>query len=110
MSDVAPTTFGRDPKTGQFARGNRASPGNPHIAKVAALKAAIMKTVGPEQMVGVFENLLELAHGAKNDCDKIAASRVIIEYAVGKPPSADVSVELSEGAGITFVIKREGSP
>ena len=51
---------GRDER-GRFAQGNPGGPGNPHVRRVAQLRAAVMAATTVEQVQEVMERLRELA-------------------------------------------------
>jgi hypothetical protein len=70
---------GRD-RRGRFARGNPGGPGNPFGRKVAALRAALIDCVTPQDIQRVMTALLlEAATG------NVPAARLLLAYTVGKP-------------------------
>ena len=69
----------RDPKTGQFLPGNQASTGNPNIAKVAKLKAAIVEASTVEDIRSIMRSLLRMAQS-----DNVYAAREYLDRVVGK--------------------------
>jgi hypothetical protein len=70
-------------KNGQFAPGNMGGPGNPHARQVAALRREILKQVTPEELALVVTQILFKARGGD-----LAAAKLILQYAVGKPAPA----------------------
>jgi hypothetical protein len=83
MSKSAPLVKGdgRNPKTGRFLKGNPGGPGgNPNQHRVLRLKRALLDAVSPAQVAKVIRKMG--AMGAKGD---VAAAKVYLEHAVGKP-------------------------
>jgi hypothetical protein len=83
---------GRD-RRGRFVRGNPGGPGNPFGRKVAALRAALIDCITPQDLqrvMGVL--LLEAVNGS------IPAARLLLAYTVGKPaaPADPDRVEIDE--------------
>jgi hypothetical protein len=74
-----PNRAKRDPK-GRYLPGTAPGPGNPHAAHVHALKQAIYKAITPAALLPVLKKMLALATAGD-----IAAARLILEYAIGKP-------------------------
>ncbi len=88
--DAAPTAesstspSGRDHR-GRFMRGNPGGPGNPFARRVAALRVALLRPVGEEQMAALADRLLTMALGGD-----LVAAKLVLSYCVGKPgPSVD---------------------
>src|ERR1700677_961113 len=68
---------GRD-RRGRFARGNPGGPGNPFGRKVAALRAALIDCITPQDIQRVMTALLlEAATG------NVPAARLLLAYTVG---------------------------
>ncbi|MCC5821842.1 MAG: hypothetical protein LAT64_00985 [Phycisphaerales bacterium] len=87
MSESANGT-GRTPG-GRFTKGNPGGPGNPHAAKVAKLRAAILRAVTPEDIEGI---VLAMVHRAKGG--DMAAVRELLDRAIGKPTDANIAERL----------------
>src|SRR5271156_2135787 len=67
-------------RRGRFVRGNAGGPGNPFGRKVAALRAARIDCVTPQDIQRVMAALLlEAASG------NVPAARLLLAYTVGKP-------------------------
>lgn len=49
-------------------------------------RGRIQDVVTPEQYKALIDNLINLALNARNDRDKIAATKIIIEYVEGRSP------------------------
>ncbi len=75
-------TPGRDGK-GRFAKGNKYGPGNPFARQTAALRSALLRQLTEEQIEQVAALLLQKA--LEGD---LAAIRLVLLYAVGKPTPA----------------------
>jgi hypothetical protein len=85
-TEAAPSSNGSNGKAenrdrrGRFARGNPGGPGNPFGRKVAALRAALIDWVTPQDIQRVMTALLlEAATG------NVPAARLLLAYTVGKP-------------------------
>jgi hypothetical protein len=68
---------------GRFAKGNLGRPGNPFARRVAALKQAALEGVTPEDMRSIMSKLTALAKAGD-----VAAAKVVLAYAIGKPAEA----------------------
>ncbi len=79
---ATPAAPGRDGK-GRFARGNKYGPGNPFARQTAALRSALLRQLTEEQVEKVAALLLQKALGGD-----LAAIRLVLLYAVGKPTPA----------------------
>jgi hypothetical protein len=77
-----PATPGRDGK-GRFARGNKYGPGNPFARQTAALRSALLRKLTEEQIEKVADRLI--AQALEGD---LAAIRLVLLYAIGKPTPA----------------------
>ena len=75
---------GRNPN-GRFAPGNKGGPGNPHAAKVAELRSALLEAVTPEDIAEVVGSLLTQAKAGD-----IAAAKVLFDRCLGRVALADV--------------------
>jgi hypothetical protein len=78
----AAAAAGRDGK-GRFARGNKYGPGNPFARQTAALRSALLRQLTEEQIEKVAALLLQKA--LEGD---LAAIRLVLLYAIGKPTPA----------------------
>jgi hypothetical protein len=76
-----PEVIDRDP-LGRFAPGNRAGRGNPHAARVSALRSALLDAVTPDDLRAVVAALVDRAKGGD-----VAAARELLDRAIGKPPA-----------------------
>ena len=79
---------GRD-RGGRFAKGNPGGPGNPHGRVAAALRAAMLGAVSPEDMREIVHKLVELAKGGN-----ITAAKEILDRCLGRPVEADLLEQL----------------
>ncbi len=61
-------------------------------------RGRIQDVVTPEQYKQIIENLVNIALTARSDRDKIAATKIIIEYLEGKPKE---SIEITAPEGLT---------
>ena len=67
---------------GRFARGNPGGPGNPFARRVAALRKVIIDNVSEEDLPAITEALKAKAKGGN-----VAAAKLLLAYAIGKPAS-----------------------
>lgn len=74
---------GRDTK-GRFGAGNRAAKGNPHAAKVARLRAAMLNAVEPADVRDVVAGLLTQAKAGD-----IPAIKELLQRLLGPPVELD---------------------
>jgi hypothetical protein len=82
IKHVAPTPLTRD-ANGRFASGNRGGPGNPFARQVAALRRIILDNVTDEDLLAIT-----LALKARAREGNVAAAKLLLAYAIGKPASA----------------------
>jgi hypothetical protein len=68
---------------GRFAKGNLGGPGNPFARRVAALRQAALEGVTPDDMRTIMTKLTALAREGD-----VAAAKVVLSYAIGKPAEA----------------------
>jgi hypothetical protein len=68
---------------GRFAKGNLGGPGNPFARRVAALRQAALEGVTPDDMRSIMSKLTALAREGD-----VAAAKVVLSYAIGKPAEA----------------------
>jgi hypothetical protein len=73
---------GQDAK-GRYLKGNPGGPGNPYARRTAALRHAILDVVTPDEIRALAGRLLELAREGD-----LAAAKLVLSYAVGKPADA----------------------
>ncbi len=93
--ETTPITNGRT-KKGTFTKGNKGGPGNPHVAKVAALKTAFYAAVTPADMQAIVRKLVK---EAKNG--NVLAAREVLDRTL--PKLVDLEVSSGEGFdGIAF--------
>lgn len=81
----------KDPKNGQFVKGNKASRGNPHAAKVAKLRSAMLAAMTPDAVVRIIAELETLAESGD-----VQAIKEYLDRAVGKPIPLDVIERLEQ--------------
>ncbi len=74
---------GRDAR-GRFTTGNPGGPGNPYARRVAELRSALLDAVTPEDVAALARALLAQAKGGD-----VAAARLVLSYAVGRPPAVE---------------------
>ncbi|MEX0655535.1 MAG: hypothetical protein WD151_15545 [Phycisphaeraceae bacterium] len=80
---------GRDAR-GRFVKGNAGGPGNPHIQKVAKLKAVMLEAVTQKDLRAIVKVLIEKARAGD-----VTAAREVMDRCFGKPSQ---SVELEADA------------
>ena len=71
--------------SGRFAKGNPGGPGNPHAARVAVLRSALLNAVTEGDIVAVVESLV-----AEAKTGNTAAAREVLLRVLGKPESFDL--------------------
>jgi len=79
------TAMGDRDASGKFKAGNRAGKGNPHAAKVARLRASMLKAVSPADVAAIIRRLVDAAKAGD-----IAAAKIIFERTLGAPLPADI--------------------
>jgi hypothetical protein len=72
----------REPN-GRFGNGNCGGPGNPFGRRVAALRSAFLAAATEERLQELAEKLFQMALGGD-----VAAAKVFLAYAIGKPTEA----------------------
>jgi hypothetical protein len=70
---------GRD-SAGRFAAGNRGGPGNPFARQVATLRQALIDAVTAQDITDIARALI-----AKARAGDVAAAKLLLGYALGKP-------------------------
>ena len=83
---------------GRFLPGNRASRGNPLAGRVAKLRSALIRAVSPEDMREMVQALVARARGGD-----VAAAKLVLSYAVGRPSEAP---RPDEERSITVIFNR----
>jgi hypothetical protein len=68
---------------GRFTMENIGGPGNPYARRVAALRQAALEGITPDDMRSIMTKLAALA----KDGD-VAAAKIVLSYAIGKPAEA----------------------
>lgn len=94
-------TNGRDPKTGQFLKGWKGGPGNPHAQKVAHFRSLILDATTDEDILAVWGRLVEEAKDGKP-----WAVKELWERLFGKA-KATVEVQQKEAPGDPFDLLRD---
>jgi hypothetical protein len=90
MTTVNTGSNGRQER-GRFAPGNRFASGNPNHKRMYELRAALLETATAARVQAVVAKLADLA-----EAGDIAAAKLFLEYAVGKPVQA---IAISGGDG-----------
>ena len=80
---VAPSTNGKRKTHGQFGTGNTFGKGNPHAAKVAQLRSALIEHITPEDLKEIVTALLTQAKAGD-----IASCKLLLSYLIGATPKA----------------------
>lgn len=75
---------GRD-TNGRFATGNVGGPGNPHVRRVAALRAALLDAVTDDDVRKIVAALVKAAKAG----DTVAA-REVLDRTIGKPAQTEL--------------------
>lgn len=90
MSD-SPSTTGSNGRAvgGRFGAGNKFARGNPHARRVARLRSALFKAVGPEDVRDVVLALFESAKGGD-----VAAAKELLQRLLGPPTEIDFAARL----------------
>jgi hypothetical protein len=88
--DRIPSTNGRD-GGGRFAPGNAGGPGNPHAAKVARLRAALLDAVTPEHIERIAAALVREA-----EAGNVAAAREVLQRCLGEPSAIDTLARIEQ--------------
>ncbi len=68
---------------GRFVAGNKGGPGNPFARRTAALRQAMLDAVTPEDVQAIVRQMIQKAREGD-----VAAARLVLAYAVGKPDRA----------------------
>ncbi len=81
--DTFPNHKGDRDHRGRFAPGNKGGPGNPFARRTAALRQAMLDAVTPEDVQAIVRQMVQKARAGD-----VAAARLVLAYAVGKPDRA----------------------
>ena len=74
---------------GRFLKGNCGGPGNPHAKQIARLKSALHEALTEDGIAAVAQAMLQRAKGGD-----VAAARLLLEYAIGKPVAGSTATVL----------------
>lgn len=91
---------GRDTR-GRFAPGNKGGPGNPHAAKVARLRKALVGAVSEKDVRALAKDMVREARAGN-----VQAAKLLLSYLLG-PPKVDVEVSGPGGGPIQSVTGEE---
>lgn len=80
-----PVQAGKDPNNGRFVAGNKYGRGNPLLRRLAEYRAVFNAAVEPKTLHAVIS---KMCVRAIKDGD-VAAAKLILEYAIGKPEKFD---------------------
>lgn len=100
-----PVPAGHRGANGRFLRGNPGGPGNPYARQAALLRGALHAALGPEDVEDVARAMI--ARAIDGD---VAAAKLVLAYAVGKPqtPLDDVAEqEIMHRAGVDRLTDQE---
>jgi len=75
--------YGRD-EQGKFVKGNKCARGNPFAKKVAALRAALLQAITPQDVKSIIKKLIKQARSGD-----LAAAKEVFDRAVGRPTELD---------------------
>lgn len=100
MTATNPFGDGRD-SAGRFVAGNRGGPGNPHGGQVAALRAAMLEAVTPDDLAAVIRLVVQRAREGEPWAVKELLDRTLGRAAVS------VTVEADQGPSrvVHYVVK-----
>ncbi len=82
-------TSDRDTR-GRFRKGNPGGPGNPMARRVGKLRAALIRSVSPDEVREIIASLVKAAKGG----DK-SATRLLFDRILGPPIQADYEERLA---------------
>lgn len=91
-------------ESGRFLKGNPPGPGNPHVKRIAELKAAVLAAVSPDDLRRVVETLVRLA----TDGEDVAASKVLMDRLFGKEIVAHVE-HSGDGQSVVLILPANGT-
>lgn len=78
-----PSTNGKRKTNGQFDAGNKYGTGNPHAAKVAQLRSALIEHITPDDLKEIITALLTQAKAGD-----IASCKLLLPYLIGAAPAS----------------------
>ena len=79
---------GRGPG-GQFAKGWKGGPGNPHAAEVGRHRARFFASIRDDDVDKALEAIRQVLEGGR-DADKLAAARELLDRVIGKSVQSEV--------------------
>lgn len=85
--EIQPERDGR----GKLLRGNRGGPGNPQVRRIAGLRAAVVSSIAPDDMLEVMAVLL-----AKAKRGDMVAIKELFDRTLGKPQEPDIAAHIDE--------------
>lgn len=94
---------GRD-AGGKFAKGNPGGPGNPHVKRVAELRASWFRCVKTEDLEAVYLALLSEAKSGN-----VAAMREYLLRCLGAPEAVDLAEDLAELQAVLERLQEAGA-
>lgn len=85
---------------GQFAKGNKGGPGNPHAATVAKLRGAMLKAVTPTAIKRVMNKLIQMAEGGDLKAIELLLNRTCGKPEVTSTPTIAIQNNVSQSTGL----------
>lgn len=101
MSTPSPNGQNGRGNDGRFAKGNAGGPGNPHAVQVARLRAALLKSVTPEDVGDVIQALV-----AQAKAGDVASIRELFQRLLGPPVELDFIERLDALDGQIEALKK----
>ena len=86
---LMPAPNGHRDGSGRFLPGNPGGPGNPLARQIGRLRSALHEALTVEDMARVVRAMLQRAQAGD-----VAAARLCLEYAIGKPMQGSVAAAL----------------
>ena len=86
---LTPAPNGHRDGSGRFLPGNPGGPGNPLARQIGRLRSALHEALTVEDMARVVRAMLKRAQAGD-----VAAARLCLEYAIGKPMQGSVAAAL----------------
>ena len=90
MNSPSPNGSNGRGSNGRFAKGNGGGPGNPHAVQIARLRAALLKSVTPEDIGDVIQALL-----AQAKAGDVASIKELLQRLLGPPVEIDLLERLA---------------
>lgn len=84
MNSPSPNGSNGRGSNGRFGKGNAGGPGNPHAVQVSRLRAALLKSVTPEDIGDVVQALL-----AQAKAGDVASIKELLQRLLGPPVELD---------------------